>query len=129
MHAVNEEAVNFFFILNERTINTSIIRNFLKQTLATGNKMWIGYNTGKNILMIIFIVNDGQKYMMNVIDESISIEQTIKDFQKTAPSSIFGDYLSLNAAMDTNAFCNLTDTYNYYQTLRISYILNKYSLP
>lgn len=69
------------------------------------------------------VANDGKKYMMDTIDELLIGEKSIQAFQKSAPSSVFGDYLNLNAAMDTAAFCNLSDNYNFSQTTRTA--LNK----
>ena len=35
-----------FFTLNKRDIYITTMAMFLKQTLDTGQKIWIGYNTG-----------------------------------------------------------------------------------
>ena len=47
MHYINQTAVDMFFILNRRTIDTCSLSTFLKQTIADGNIKWISYNTGK----------------------------------------------------------------------------------
>ena len=57
--------------------------------------------------------------MMDVIDQFLIGEQNIQAFQKSASTAIYGNYLTLNTGLETASFCNLSDTYNFSQTLRI----------
>ena len=65
------------------------------------------------------IDGDGNKYMMDYIDELTEFLDQLHSFRKTASSLVFGGFLDLANEADTDQFCNISDSYNYYNIYSI----------
>ena len=60
------------------------------------------------------IDGDGNKFMMDYIDELSEILNQIRSFRNSASSLVFGSFLNLANEADSDLFCNISDSYNYY---------------
>ncbi len=49
VHNINSEAVDMFFVLNNRAIYVASSGIFLKEAMATGNKVLVSRNSGTSL--------------------------------------------------------------------------------
>ena len=57
-------------------------------------------------------------YMMDIVNDWQSIERQLNAFRKTATETVYSSYLDLLNRADSSQFCNVSDSYNFSQTLR-----------
>ncbi len=121
VHSVNNEAVDMFFVFQNRGIYTTSAALFLKEVIANGNKELSMRNTSMQIASFHHTIDgDGKLYMMDLVDRLTEIEKKCNEFAKSASHAIYGDFLSLQARAETSEFCGISDSYNYSQTIRTS---------
>lgn len=65
---------------------------------------------------------------MDVINNLLVIEREIREFHKAASSMIYDGYLKLEDLAESSKMCDVADSYNWSQTVRISATIISYSL-
>ncbi len=117
VHTVNREAASMFFTLNNRAIYAASAALFLKEAIGTGNKVLMSRNTS-NFACCLQVDGDGKMYLLDVMDQLLTIESACSNFQKHGSRWVYGGYLPLADRADGSEFCAISDSYNYSQTLR-----------
>jgi len=111
VHQINEEVVTIYYSQYKRYVMLLSLSLILQESIKTGNKQLACNNPNPN---------NHEYYLMDAVNAIIDATAKEQEFIKTAQKSVYKNYLDLFKKADSDDFCNVSDSYNAFQTIPCS---------
>ncbi|MDR3548364.1 MAG: PAS domain-containing protein [Candidatus Pacebacteria bacterium] len=102
VHTNNSNDSDMLFAICKRNIYLHTLNFVLVEAMSQNNVALAGSNPN----------DDGDMYATDIANEMLKIEAKCKDFEKSASSTWFGEYINLVNLFESPRFCNASDAYS-----------------
>ena len=116
VHSINNEAAYMFFVYNNLSVYSTSTGVYLKEAISIPSKELASHNT--SIINYNWIENDGELYLLDVVDLLLDLVDISNRFRKRASRFVYSNFLKHLERAEGNELCDVSDSYNLSQTLR-----------